>query len=101
MSDAGCNVFIELSPHPVLGHSIVESLVPRGSETVVLASLRRGRPERETLMQACAGIYAAGFDLNWKLVQPGGGSVTSLPGYSWQRTRHWIRPSTDRRWRVA
>jgi len=92
MSDAGCKVFLELSPHPVLGHSIVETLAPRGSKPVVLASLRRGRPERETLMQACAGLYAAGFDLDWKQVQPGGGSVTNLPGYSWQRRRHWIRP---------
>ena len=77
----------------MLGHAIVENLAPRGCEPVVLASLRRGRPERETLMQACAGIYAAGFDLNWKLVQPGDGSVTSLPGYRWQRARHWIRPT--------
>jgi acyl transferase domain-containing protein/NADPH:quinone reductase-like Zn-dependent oxidoreductase len=92
MSDGGCKVLVELSPHPALGHSIVETLAPRGSEPVVLASLRRGRPERETLMQACAGLYAAGFDLDWKRVQPGGGSVTSLPGYSWQRRRFWIRP---------
>ena len=95
MSDAGCNLFLELSPHPVLSQSIVECVAPLGREPVVLASLRRGRAERETLLQACAGLYAAGCDLNWKQVQPSGGSVVTLPGYCWQRTRHWIRPRPD------
>jgi NADPH:quinone reductase-like Zn-dependent oxidoreductase/malonyl CoA-acyl carrier protein transacylase len=95
MSDAGCNLFLELSPHPVLSHSIVECLAPRGREPVTLASLRRGRAERETMLEACAKIYAAGGDLNWNQVQSSRGSVVTLPGYCWQRTRHWIRPRPD------
>jgi acyl transferase domain-containing protein/NADPH:quinone reductase-like Zn-dependent oxidoreductase len=97
MSDAGCNLFVELSPHPVLGQWIVECVAPLGREPVVLASLRRGRAERETLLQACAGLYAAGCDLNWRELQPSGGSVVTLPGYCWQRTRQWIRPRPDDR----
>ena len=95
ISDAGCNLFLELSPHPVLSQSIVECVASLGREPLVLASLRRGRAERETLLQACAGLYAAGCDLNWKQVQPSGGSVVTLPGYCWQRMRHWIRPRPD------
>jgi acyl transferase domain-containing protein len=97
VSDDRCNLFLELSPHPVLGHSIAACLASRNLEPVFLASLRRGRPERETMLQACAGLYAAGCDLNWKLVQPIAGSVVSLPGYGWQRSRHWIRsrPNTQ------
>jgi acyl transferase domain-containing protein/NADPH:quinone reductase-like Zn-dependent oxidoreductase len=97
MSDAGCNLFVELSPHPVLSQSIVECVAPLGREPVVLASMRRGRAEQETLLQACAGLHAAGCDLNWKELQPSGGSVVTLPGYCWQRTRHWIRPRPDDR----
>ena len=37
---------------------------------MVLASLRRGRAERETMLQACAGLYAAGSDPDWKAVEP-------------------------------
>ena len=95
MNAAGCNLFLELSPHPVLGQSIVECVAPLGREPVVLASLRRGRAERETMLQACAGLYEAGRDLDWKQVQPSGGSVVTLPGYCWQRTRHWIRARPD------
>jgi acyl transferase domain-containing protein/NADPH:quinone reductase-like Zn-dependent oxidoreductase len=95
MSDAGCNLFVELSPHPVLSQSIVECVAPLGREPVVLASLRRGRAERETLLQAGAGLYAAGCDLNWKELQPSSGSVVTLPGYCWQRTRYWLRPRPD------
>jgi acyl transferase domain-containing protein/NADPH:quinone reductase-like Zn-dependent oxidoreductase len=90
MREGGCGVFIELSPHPVLGHAIVECLAPRGCEPVVLASLRRGRAERETMLEACAGVYAAGRDLCWEKIQPRSGRIVDLPSYPWQRRRHWI-----------
>ena len=83
--------FLEIGPHPVLASSIAECLSSREHAPAVLASLRRGRPERETLLQACAGAYAAGCDLDWEHVQPTVGQVVELPGYPWQRKRHWIR----------
>ena len=92
MAEDGYDVFIEIGPQPVLASSIAECLSARERAPVVLASLRRGRPERETLLQACAGAYAAGCDLDWKHVQPTPGQVVSLPGYPWQRKRYWIRP---------
>ena len=91
MAEDGCNVFIEIGPQPVLASSIAECLSAREHAPAVLASLRRGRPERETLLQACAGAYAAGCDLDWENVQPTLGQVVELPGYPWQRKRHWLR----------
>ena len=95
MSDAGCELFIELSPHPVLRHAIVAGLAEHGREARVMASLRRGKSERETMLQACAGLYDAGRDLTWERVQ-GTGQVVSLPAYPWQRTRHWLRRQLPR-----
>ena len=91
MAEDGCDVFIEIGPQPVLASSIAECLSARERTPAVLASLRRGRPERETLLQACAGAYAAGCDLDWEHVQPTLGQVVELPAYPWQRKRHWIR----------
>jgi acyl transferase domain-containing protein/NADPH-dependent curcumin reductase CurA/acyl carrier protein len=92
MAGDGFDVFLEIGPHPVLGASIAECLADAQTPPRVLASLRRGRPERETLLQACAGLYAAGFMPAWAALQPEGGQVVPLPAYPWQRKRHWIRP---------
>jgi len=87
----GCNVIVELGPQPVLAGSIAECARDTGHSPVILASLRRGRPERETMLQACAEAYGAGCTPAWKRVQPPSGQVVELPNYPWQRKRHWIR----------
>jgi acyl transferase domain-containing protein/NAD(P)-dependent dehydrogenase (short-subunit alcohol dehydrogenase family)/acyl carrier protein len=91
MAADGFSVFVELSPHPVLGHELTACLAGQDVAPTVLASLRRGRAERETMLQACAGLYAAGCDLAWPAVHPTAGAITTLPPYPWQRRRHWIR----------
>lgn len=86
MTEVGCGVFVELSPHPVLGHAIVECLAPRGCEPVVLASLRRGRAERETMLEACAESTRQGVTSVGK---------TSNPGQGGSSICHHIRGSGD------
>ncbi len=92
----GCDVVIELGPQPVLASSIAECAASVEHSPVILASLRRGRPERETALQACAGAYSAGCNLAWEYVQPKLGRIVDLPTYPWQRKRHWIRKSRGR-----
>ncbi|HWM83312.1 MAG TPA: type I polyketide synthase [Pseudolabrys sp.] len=91
MAADGCDLFVELSPHPVLGASITECVAARGAVRPVVATLRRGKPEREALLQTCVGLYAAGCDLDWAAVQHGRQRVATLPSYPWQRQRYWIR----------
>jgi acyl transferase domain-containing protein/NADPH:quinone reductase-like Zn-dependent oxidoreductase len=91
LHDAGFDAFVEIGPHPVLARSIGESLAPRECAPTVLASLRRGRSQRETMLRACAGLYAMGQDLDWARIAPEEGRVVTLPAYQWQRSRHWIR----------
>lgn len=92
MADDGFDVFLEIGPHPVLGASIAECFAGADNQPRLLTSLRRGKPERETLLQACAGLYAAGLMPAWDALQPEAGQVVPLPSYPWQRKRHWIRP---------
>ena len=93
MAGDGFDLFLEIGPHPVLAGAIAESVAPRDVGATVLASLRRGKPERETMLQNCAGAYAAGCLPDWAAVQPGPGEVVSLPAYPWQRERHWLERS--------
>ena len=92
MADDGYDIFLEIGPHPVLGSAIAECLASREQATAVLASLRRGRPERDSMLVACAGLYAAGCMPAWHAFQEDAGEVVSLPGTPWQRKRHWLRP---------
>ena len=91
MSGDGIDVFIEVGPHPVLGSAIAECLAASAPGATVLASLRRGKPERDTLLQACANAWAAGCAPDWDAVQQAPGAVVSLPAYPWQRERYWLR----------
>ncbi len=97
MAADGCNVFVEIGPHPVLASAITECLAAHDMATTVLASLRRGKPERETLLQACAGTFVAGCLPDWAALQSGQGDVVTLPTYPWQRERYWIERAAPAR----
>jgi acyl transferase domain-containing protein/NADPH:quinone reductase-like Zn-dependent oxidoreductase/acyl carrier protein len=87
----GSTVIVELGPQPVLAGSIAECAEDTERSPIILASLRRDRPERETMLQACAEAYGAGCVPRWKQIQSSPGQVVELPAYPWQRKRHWIR----------
>jgi acyl transferase domain-containing protein len=89
MEAAGVDAFVEIGPHPVLASAIAETLQECPPRAVV-ASLRRGRDERDTMRSSLAALYSAGADPDWDAVQPEGGQVTTLPSYPWQRRRFWI-----------
>jgi acyl transferase domain-containing protein len=90
MAAAGVDAFVEIGPHPVLGSAIAETLDARPPRALA-ASLRRGRDERETMREACSKLYAAGYDPDWREVQPGEGAVATLPAYPWRRKRYWLQ----------
>jgi acyl transferase domain-containing protein len=78
---AGHAAFLEIGPHPVLPAAV--SQIHDGR--IVLASLRRGRDERETLREALAGLYVLGAPVDWAGVFPDGGRFVRLPTYPFQR----------------
>ncbi len=85
----GIDTFVEVGPHPVLSAAISECFEARSRAARVVPSLRRTRPERETLLESLARLYEAGLDPRWAAVNPPA-SVASLPPYPWQRVRYWI-----------
>jgi acyl transferase domain-containing protein/acyl-CoA synthetase (AMP-forming)/AMP-acid ligase II/acyl carrier protein len=90
MVQAGCEAFVELSPHPVLSGAIMECLRHKGREGTVLPSLRRGQGERATLLKSLGTLYSRGFSVAWEKLYPSGGRCVSLPSYPWQRERCWL-----------
>jgi acyl transferase domain-containing protein len=97
----GGNVFVELAPHPVLGAAIMETLSAGGYDGIVVASLRRGRPDLETLFTAAGQLHCCGVGVDWAGVMPGRHRVADLPTYPWQHQRHWCDTTGRRRSRVS
>jgi acyl transferase domain-containing protein len=89
LAGQGHAVFLELSPHPVLGQAITQCVAEQGRNGVALASLRRNRPEREGMLTSLGRLYELGYSVAWPRLYPNGGRCVSLPTYPWQRKRFW------------
>jgi acyl transferase domain-containing protein/acyl-CoA synthetase (AMP-forming)/AMP-acid ligase II/acyl carrier protein len=85
---AGFDLFLELSPHPVLAEPLHQCLRHRKAAGVVVPSLRRGEDDRTALLAAVGGLYAAGVFPAWEKFIPAG-RIVPLPAYAWQRERCW------------
>jgi acyl transferase domain-containing protein len=86
----GNTLFLELSPHPILLHSIEENLRDSSKRGAVAASLRRGQDERASLLASLGRLYVEGHPVDFCKLHPHGGRVVSLPSYPWQRQRYWV-----------
>ncbi len=85
----GHRVFLEISPHPVVAHSVTETLSENGFEDVFVGtSLRRNQPEPLTFLVALGTAHCHGVEVDWSRLQPSGG-LADLPPYAWQHRRHW------------
>ncbi len=87
MAADGCNVFVELSPHPALSYSIKQTL--QGMPVCVVETLHREGDEPADLRRAAGELYARGCDPDWTALAPAGSPV-SLPAYPWQRESYWL-----------
>jgi acyl transferase domain-containing protein/surfactin synthase thioesterase subunit len=101
--ERGFDLFVELSPHPVLSTSLDEILRADAKVAAVVPTLRRGEDESLAMMKALGELYVHGYPIDWTNVYPNGAHV-SLPAYPWQHERFWIddvdprrtdHPSTD------
>ncbi|MCB0208345.1 MAG: acyltransferase domain-containing protein [Anaerolineae bacterium] len=87
---AGHNIFLEISPHPVLGGAISQVFHQVERQGVILPSLRRGEKEQRTMLNAMGTLYSVGYPIEWSRLYPDGGQCVPLPAYPWQRERYWL-----------
>ncbi|MBC6445973.1 type I polyketide synthase [Actinokineospora xionganensis] len=92
-ADDGYRVFLEVSPHPVVAHSVSETLSESGlSDTVVTGTLRRGKPEYDTLLANLSLLHCAGIPVDFAAAIPTR-SVVTLPRIAWQHKQFWFTGS--------
>ncbi|MFJ5293167.1 amino acid adenylation domain-containing protein [Streptomyces sp. NPDC088348] len=117
LRDDGHRTFLEIGPHPVLGHSVKECFAAREGEptagttstatttvtagagavgshrtVTVLPSIRRAEGEALRFTTSLAALYALGCAVDWEALHPRGRRVP-LPRYPWKRDRYWTEPA--------
>ncbi len=70
--DDGCLDFLEIGPHPVLGHSIREIAASRNVSARLTPSLNRKVPERARMWESLGQLYTQGQAIQWDAVIPEG-----------------------------
>jgi acyl transferase domain-containing protein len=90
LHEAGAGTFIEVGPKPTL-LGLVPACLPE-TAPALLASLRAGRDETTTVLEALGGFWTLGGAVDWARLFPAGGRRVPLPTYPWQRERYWIEP---------
>jgi len=85
---AGYDLFLEISAHPVLTSYISECAANSGKRATALPSLRRKEPEQIVMLGSFGKLYTLGYPVNWHRLYPEGQFIR-LPSYPWQRERYW------------
>ncbi|HEX5254872.1 MAG TPA: SDR family NAD(P)-dependent oxidoreductase [Mycobacterium sp.] len=88
--DAGYQVFIESSPHPVLMAAIEETM-PDSERTCVIPSLGRDDGGLDRFWLSVAQAHVAGVAVDWRAAMAGlGGQAVDLPTYGFVRQHFWL-----------
>ncbi|MEU9948220.1 HAD-IIIC family phosphatase [Streptomyces sp. NPDC047939] len=99
MAADGYRHFVELSPHPALVTATRAVVEETGRDLLAVGSLLRDEDGPACLDRAAAELHAAGVEINWRRLVPGGPPV-DLPTYAWDARRHWTEaaPSGPAGW---
>ncbi len=83
------DIFMEMSPHPILVGPIRQTIEQSEKSGVALASMRREEERCSVLLTTLGHLYVRGYEPDWSRLYLDGGHHVSLPSYPWQRQRYW------------
>jgi 6-methylsalicylic acid synthase len=92
-AEDGHRLFLEVSAHPVVSHSIVETLLHAGHDKhAVVPLLRRDKPEMRAVATAVASLHCHGAPVanSTSVTAPWAGD---LPVTQWQHRHFWRTPT--------
>ncbi|WP_308190706.1 type I polyketide synthase [Streptomyces sp. HPF1205] len=98
LAGAGHELFVEVSPHPVLGGAIEDCLAAQRLPGSAVATLRRGQGGPARFAEAAARAFTHGARVDWTAFLPAGTAAgpreaAGLPTYPFQHQDHWHTPA--------
>ncbi|MBS2963681.1 SDR family NAD(P)-dependent oxidoreductase, partial [Actinocrinis puniceicyclus] len=89
--EAGHGAFVEVSPHPILGGALQDTLADAQRAPVVVGTLRRDDGGWQAVLNCAAQLYVHGTAVDWPGVVGGyPAAAVDLPTYPFQRRRFWL-----------
>ena len=85
----GHDVFVEISPHPVLLGSVEQCLRYHGREGTTLPSLWENEG-RVASLGSFGALYTLGYPVDWDKLYRSKSRCVRLPSYRWQGERFWL-----------
>ena len=85
----GYELFVEVSPHPLLLSAIGQWLLELDREGTTVPSLHKDEG-RAAMLTSLGALHNVGLPVNWKALYPHGGNHVRLPSYPWQHERFWL-----------
>ncbi|MEU6770349.1 type I polyketide synthase [Streptomyces sp. NPDC046759] len=89
-------VFVEVSPHPVLGVAMEETADALTTPPVVVGTLHKDDGSASKVLASLAELHVRGVPVNWEAVfaaeRP---RRIALPTYAFQRQRYWLAAPDD------
>ncbi|WP_159061328.1 acyltransferase domain-containing protein, partial [Streptomyces europaeiscabiei] len=91
---AGFDVFVEVSPHPVLLMPLTDGALYAGyDQTVTVPTLQRDQGNLAQVLRGVGRLHVHGAEVDWARAL-GDAPAVPLPTYAFQRERYWAEPET-------
>ncbi|MFI8826812.1 SDR family NAD(P)-dependent oxidoreductase [Streptomyces sp. NPDC053431] len=88
--EQGHDLFVEVSPHPVLTVGLQETVEASGKPVTVQGTLRRNEGGWDRFLISLGQAYAAGASVDWDKTLPADARIVDLPTYAFQHSRYWL-----------
>lgn len=95
-AEDGFKVFLEVSTHPIIAHSIEETLLNAGvEEPAVIPTMNRGKRADRSMLTTVAHLHCVGVPVTWKSQNPMSGNwARNVPTTTWNHQRYLKKVGT-------
>ncbi|KAH9209744.1 hypothetical protein DL95DRAFT_476538 [Leptodontidium sp. 2 PMI_412] len=93
----GYRVFLEVSTHPIISHSINETLQKkelRAEEFATISTMHKHKSAEKSVLLAIAQLYILGAEVEFSALL-GREWCSKVPGFQWSQKRFWKEVSTS------
>ena len=95
LAEDGFKVFVEVSSHPIITHSVRETLDSMEIEDYnVIPTMIRNKSPQKSLLASLVTMWSVGVPIAWKAMFQGADWAKGVPKTKWNRTQYWKKVET-------